>query len=234
MVLILALIVTCVLRGTAYSAIVNTQVDAGMQILKGVPSTIDASSSDSGTQSASVNFTGPDTNATVYSTLHLYPSSDAATLTFLLGWNANSSMTVSGMGASSFDSNKAVIMYGAPSSTPLYIAWDFSYTGTNPFGLGKISIQDNYNPILQLGGVGSSPVSYNGTTTWTIGPGTDTLYVRFYPSISGGNLSSYQGELSGSISLGFGAPQPVPIPGAVWLLVSGLLGLVGLRRRLRK
>jgi hypothetical protein len=27
---------------------------------------------------------------------------------------------------------------------------------------------------------------------------------------------------------------PVPIPGAVWLLVSGLLGLVGLRRRSRK
>ena len=29
-------------------------------------------------------------------------------------------------------------------------------------------------------------------------------------------------------------PSPVPIPAAVWLLGSGLLGLVGIRRRLRK
>jgi len=30
------------------------------------------------------------------------------------------------------------------------------------------------------------------------------------------------------------AVTPTPIPGAVWLLGSGLLGLVGLKRRMRK
>jgi len=31
-----------------------------------------------------------------------------------------------------------------------------------------------------------------------------------------------------------GIPNPVPIPGAVWLLGSGLLGLVGLRRKMKR
>jgi hypothetical protein len=35
-------------------------------------------------------------------------------------------------------------------------------------------------------------------------------------------------------SLRVSSPEPVPIPGAVWLLGSGLLGLVGLRRRFKK
>ncbi len=33
---------------------------------------------------------------------------------------------------------------------------------------------------------------------------------------------------------GVGVATPVPIPAAVWLLGSGLIGLVGLRKRFKK
>jgi len=54
---------------------------------------------------------------------------------------------------------------------------------------------------------------------------TSARYIRFdvdaYTSMGGGlnELQAYG--------------QPVPIPGAVWLLGSGLIGLVGLRRRFK-
>jgi uncharacterized membrane protein len=50
----------------------------------------------------------------------------------------------------------------------------------------------------------------------------------------GGTIVGYYGDASGHIH-GFEAiPAPVPIPGAVWLLGSGLIGLVGIRRRFKQ
>lgn len=51
------------------------------------------------------------------------------------------------------------------------------------------------------------------------------LYLSVVPDVSA--YSPFTAELS----LDNSAPSPVPVPGAVWLLGSGLLGLVGLRRR---
>lgn len=39
----------------------------------------------------------------------------------------------------------------------------------------------------------------------------------------------YEGEINGTLT-----PAPTPIPGAAWLLGSGLIGLVGLRKRMRR
>jgi len=44
----------------------------------------------------------------------------------------------------------------------------------------------------------------------------------------------HQGELSGTHLYIIETPNPIPIPGAVWLLGSGLIGLVGLRKKFHK
>lgn len=52
---------------------------------------------------------------------------------------------------------------------------------------------------------GSLWTSYDGGTNWTIREGTDTLFATYM--------------------------SPVPVPAAVWLFGSGLIGLIGLSRR---
>ena len=90
--------------------------------------------------------------------------------------------------------------------------------------------------VLTLDQPINAPVSTNITTGWTyfstvvnLAPGTHTL--TFYNANwvpDGANnpfLASYIDGVSAST---------VPIPPAVWLLGSGLVGLIGIRRRFRK
>lgn len=68
--------------------------------------------------------------------------------------------------------------------------------------------------------------------TATYGPGTPRVETNYLNSPSGHyDLYTYlTDELTGTtVSI-----NPVPIPGALWLLGSGLLGLIGLRRRMEK
>jgi hypothetical protein len=57
-----------------------------------------------------------------------------------------------------------------------------------------------------------------------------------FAGIDLGNVKSveflYEGDYSNDVA--FNSVSVVPIPGAVWLLASGLVGLVGLRRRFQK
>ncbi len=57
-----------------------------------------------------------------------------------------------------------------------------------------------------------------------------SLNLSFYagPFNDAGGFDSSQ-VLSGNVP---NSPSPVPIPAAVWLLGSGLIGLVGMRRRI--
>jgi len=63
---------------------------------------------------------------------------------------------------------------------------------------------------------------------------TPSLNLYYYgnpyasPNIPGVNMGTLQMQADGSTLLN---PNAVPIPAAVWLLGSGLLGLIGVRRR---
>lgn len=97
---------------------------------------------------------------------------------------------------------------------------------------GNVFVTDNNFPASQL-------MMWNGTAGDgdnydVIGVNPEGTFAWFGPLDIEGDFT--QGDaLYGSY--GFGGPiteiaaNPVPVPGAVWLLGSGLLGLVGIRRR---
>ena len=83
------------------------------------------------------------------------------------------------------------------------------------FGTLQNFLDQTYSPTLVIDG---TPITLTG----------------FYGENGDGHV--FQGDIDGQIQvnpveLGVSQVSLVPIPGAVWLLASGLVGLVGLRRR---
>ena len=91
-----------------------------------------------------------------------------------------------------------------------------------------------WNPFLNAFGM-SFASSYNGiggnidvtSATHPIFDGVNVLYQASGNSISGAGI---QVSLNGQ---GLYAVAPIPIPAAVWLFGSGLIGLIGLARHKR-
>jgi len=98
------------------------------------------------------------------------------------------------------------------------------YATFNQPGGGTASYDGQLSP-------GSNPVlTWNGLL---FQPGDSSTYLNIYGS--GVNAYEYFALLPSSTVSGTLTLAPVPIPGAVWLLGSGLLGLVGIgRKRLQK
>jgi len=76
--------------------------------------------------------------------------------------------------------------------------------------------------------------NYAGSTAIDVGAG-DWLFIVF----TGGSKSRWGGEwesLSGNVYLDFdgGERSAIPEPASAWLLVSGLVGLIAIRRRMKK
>lgn len=77
---------------------------------------------------------------------------------------------------------------------------------------------------------GTSEYYYEENQTYLLEPGLYNWFFdfegRIYGLVEGASL------INGQINLSYGNGE-VPIPGAVWLLGSGLIGLMGLRRKLK-
>jgi T5SS/PEP-CTERM-associated repeat protein len=100
-------------------------------------------------------------------------------------------------------------------------AWDFTTTG---YDVG--SSNPVYLSLYAGSGHSFSDLTiwyYNGSAWYTVAS-TDLAYDGTYASFTVTGFSGY--AVSGA--------APVPVPAAVWLLGSGLAGLVGMRRRLFK
>jgi hypothetical protein len=91
---------------------------------------------------------------------------------------------------------------------------------TNTSG-GSITLSNNTNFVLGISWNGGA--NYFGDTGWSLQSSPDTYLITFDGIVQGPR------RISGStlaIDL-----APIPLPASVWLLGSGLLGLVGVARR---
>lgn len=123
---------------------------------------------------------------------------------------------------------KFMIVDDAPgnSSSPVNVNYEFIFSGNlespsgTPFGTTSIN-----GPGVSLSGLGSMTVQSGEeiflTNTWYNFEGLVSLDMP--PGNDGWSKVTYSLE----------ATAATPIPGAVWLLGSGLVGLVGIRRKMK-
>jgi len=128
----------------------------------------------------------------------------------------SSAVTISGMGFLD------LFQYGETSSNnnphPEYVYWE---TSTGIMG-----------STYALNGESSTGASAEGAGKWNVSglDLTGVTWIKFYlpKDMDKGDDGDHNFALA-SLTVS----SPVPIPGAVWLLGSGLVGLVGLRRKFR-
>ena len=104
------------------------------------------------------------------------------------------------------------------------LSWDISWT---PLVSGETAAHfhgpalPNQNAGVQVNiGVGSNPAI--GSAVLTTQQGSDLLSDLWYVNIHSNDFPS--GEIRGQVNV-------VPVPAAVWLFGSGVLGLIGIARR---
>ena len=173
-----------------------------------------------GTYGGFVSTTGPD------------PFVGTNTYNFTLTYHASTGLATFQVMGPSFTSNLL--------TTPDYGITGYGFHGID-LGLRALAATGSPNPTLALNGIylngNSLPGLYTGTSTYT----TYSLYSG--PLLTDINLTGvfvFTGDIMGMnertrFDLNLTGASPVPIPGALVLFGSGLVGLVGIgRRRLQK
>jgi hypothetical protein len=102
-----------------------------------------------------------------------------------------------------------------------------SHTGDIEIDLADGTNADGsaYDATIFQNAIGDETGAFIGTGTLSAAQVTDLLAGNMYVNIHSTNFST--GELHGQIL----EAQVVPVPAAVWLFGSGLLGLIGIARR---
>jgi len=140
--------------------------------------------------------------------------------------NGNGPLTVSGGSVTGTGtSNNGVIYSLVPAPTP-------PSNSIRPFGATDLifnnQLSPGSNPVLDGGGLvfeANGGLSY--LNIWGNGPSSYTLFQLGYNTITKAEI--YGPAVNGTVNV-----SAVPIPAAVWLLGSGLIGLAGIRKRQRK
>ncbi len=125
-------------------------------------------------------------------------------------------------------------------------------TGTLPgtVTFANTNVVNDYNQAITFGNTISFLLTFNmpasgvagGSSTFSLGLFADALGITPLVNLSGGNYAGTaltvtldnNGTVSGQVLVNPSQASAVPIPAAAWLLGSGLMGLVGLRKRAKK
>ncbi|MEM9056844.1 MAG: PEP-CTERM sorting domain-containing protein [Pseudomonadota bacterium] len=120
-------------------------------------------------------------------------------------------------------------------STITGISWDITLAPVSPSWseeaiIGFTTDQGATDIQLFPGNQTSDPISDAGSLAFSLGTTDGMVNIEFYEvgfdDIAGGADATW----GGTLTVEFDAAV-VPVPAAVWLMGSGLLGLIGLRRR---
>jgi hypothetical protein len=109
-----------------------------------------------------------------------------------------------------------------------YLSVTSTFDLSEPMGEWVSVLSDTYSEEITAGGSSLSATSLEYYDLMLI-TGMTYQLVFTYESMSTGPFSTANREISIDINQ---EDMPTPIPGAVWLLGTGLVGLVGLRRKL--
>lgn len=146
-------------------------------------------------------------------------------------------------GAGFSPSITAFNFFGAPVTTGLAATATGAANASGTFGTNGFSGTTSGNTItLDLGGFyanwsgtnflqGTDPTGANGTSTAATGTYdavTGAFDIRWSSYIT---TAPFAGQTGNWHLTGIATVAPVPVPAAVWLLGSGLIGLVGVARR---
>ena len=253
-----ALLLTFVILGFpsfSNGAIVETVASAGMEIgyqydPVGAPSTtlVDVSQTVTNSTNAQVNFDGNLTTGHVTSIWHfndLNTSAGHGNLYFdyaMIGDNgAEGKVHPTYLGQTEPGANYGMVTYLAESASEVRIAWNFTvhdlFTSTPlNMDLWQYNADGTYH-IRRLDAWSDLAYTYGptGEETYMIEEGYRYILKAWsFPNISGGGLQNFANRTAGNITFDFNTSSvPIPIPGAVWLLGSGLIGIVGVRRKLK-
>jgi hypothetical protein len=123
------------------------------------------------------------------------------------------------IGGASANSITSTISLGSLSVTNLQVRlYSLASNALPTLGVPAGTVYSAWTAVITIPGITGAYAVIDDTV---LNPGTYVLEVR-------GNTGSAGGSYSGTLNL-----QPVPLPAAAWLLLSGLAGLATVRRRQR-